>query len=73
MLTVDGESVSGIVRRDAADEVVLAKDAKTEVRIPRDQIEEMRMASVSIMPDRLDQQLSPQDLADLLEFLQACR
>jgi putative membrane-bound dehydrogenase-like protein len=68
-----GEIVSGVLRKNAADEVILVKDAKSELRIPRDQIEQLQPSSVSIMPDGLDRQLSEQELADLLAFLQACK
>ena len=33
----------------------------------------MRPGTVSLMPEGFDQQLSPQELADLLAFLKACR
>ena len=73
VLTTSGESVSGLLRANAADGVVLAKDAKTDVRIPRTEIEEIRAGRVSIMPDGIARQLTEQELADLLAFLQACR
>jgi len=73
VLTTKGESVSGLLRKNAADEVVLAKDAKTEIRIPRADIEELQSGRVSIMPDGIVRQLTDQELADLLAFLQACR
>jgi putative heme-binding domain-containing protein len=60
------------LKRDS-DEVVLATNATEEVRIPRGEIEEMKPGTVSIMPAGLDQQLSPQDLADLVAFLKASR
>jgi len=43
--------------------------ATETVRVPRDQIEEMRPGTVSVMPAGLDKQLSQQDLADLVAFL----
>lgn len=60
---------SGVLRKDAADEVVLATGATTEARIPRADIEEMRPGRVSVMPSGLEQQLSEQELADLIAFL----
>jgi hypothetical protein len=33
----------------------------------------MRPSNVSIMPAGLDQQLTPQELADLIAFLKACQ
>ena len=33
----------------------------------------MQSGTVSVMPSGLDQQLSPEELADLVAFLKACR
>jgi putative membrane-bound dehydrogenase-like protein len=71
--TKKGKSVSGVLRRDAADEVVIAINATEEVHVPRDDVEDLQPGKVSIMPAGLDQQLSPQDLADLVAFLRACK
>ncbi len=69
--TRDGKIASGILRKDSADEVVLAVNATEEAHIARGDIEEMRPGSVSVMPSGLDQQLSRQDLADLIAFLKS--
>jgi putative membrane-bound dehydrogenase-like protein len=71
--TKRGKSVNGILRKDALDEVILAINATEEVRIARQDIEEIRPGTVSIMPSGLDQQLTPQQLADLVAFLKACQ
>ena len=73
VVTEDGRTFMGLLREDGADEVVLAKGPTEEFRIARDNIEEMRPGTVSIMPQGLDQQLSQQDLADLVTFLRACK
>lgn len=73
VLTGDGLTHNGLLRKDAADEVVLVKSATEEIRIPRDNVEEMLPGTVSIMPQGLDKQLTAQDLADLVAFLQGCR
>ena len=44
-----------------------------EFRIPREEIDEMIPGRTSIMPAGLDQQLSMQELADLVAFLKASR
>jgi putative membrane-bound dehydrogenase-like protein len=71
--TTSGKVFSGVVRKDAADELVLATSATEETRIPRDTIEEVRPGAVSVMPSGLDQQLSAQELADLVAFLKAAK
>jgi putative heme-binding domain-containing protein len=67
--TKSDEDYSGVLRRDAADEIVIATGPNTEVRIARAEITEMRPGAVSVMPAGLDQQLTKQELADLLAFL----
>jgi putative heme-binding domain-containing protein len=71
--TQDGRSFSGLLLKDAPDEIVLVKSPTEEYRISRDDIEEMLPGTVSIMPQGLDQQLSLQDLSDLVAFLRACK
>jgi putative membrane-bound dehydrogenase-like protein len=73
VVTVDGRQVSGLVREDTPAELVLATAADKEERIARDEIETIRPGTVSVMPQGLDQQLSAQELADVVAFLQSCR
>jgi putative membrane-bound dehydrogenase-like protein len=71
--TRDGEEYSGVLRKDAADEVILGTGPGAQVRLARADIVTSRPGKVSVMPQGLDQQLSTQDLADLLAFLKATR
>jgi len=71
--TKEGKVHNGIPRRDIPEEVLLATGPTEEVRIARDEIEDIRPGTVSVMPAGLDQQLSPDELADLIAFLKACR
>jgi putative heme-binding domain-containing protein len=66
-----GEDVTGIVRKDALDEVILANGPETEARIARADVVEIRPGKVSLMPDGLEQALTKQELADLLAFLKS--
>jgi putative heme-binding domain-containing protein len=71
--TRDGKVVSGLLRKDSEDEVVVAVSSDRDERIPRSDVEEIRAGTVSVMPAGLDRQLSPAELADLVAFLKACR
>lgn len=73
VVTKSGKVFNGLLKKDAPDEVILQTGAKEEARIPRDDIEEFRPGTVSVMPAALDKQLTPQELADLVTFLKACR
>lgn len=69
--TQSGKSLSGLLRKDAPDEIVLAIGAEGEVRIPRSEIVEMAPGTISIMPQGLDTLMTKQELSDLLAFLKA--
>jgi len=71
--TAEGKVYNGLLRGETADELILAIGVNQEARVPRSQIEEIRPSTVSIMPAGLDQQLTPQELADLVAFLKACK
>ena len=71
--TTAGDRQSGILRKNDADEVVLVTGPTQQVRIPRAQVKEMRPGTVSVMPSGLEQQLTPQELGDLVAFLKACK
>jgi putative heme-binding domain-containing protein len=71
--TNSGKSYTGILRRQTADAIYLVTNERAEVRIPRAEIEVLEPGKVSIMPQGLDAQLSRQELADLLAFLQSLR
>jgi putative membrane-bound dehydrogenase-like protein len=71
--TRDGEEFSGVLRKDAPDEIILATGPETEARIARAQVAEMRPGNISMMPQGLDEQLTRQELADLMAFLKATR
>jgi len=70
--TVD-DIYNGVPLEEDDAQLTLALNADEQVRIARASIEEVRPGTVSVMPSGLDEQLSPQELADLLAFLEATR
>jgi putative membrane-bound dehydrogenase-like protein len=71
VVTRDGELHSGVLRNDASDEVVLGTGAGVELRIARQDVVDVYPDTISLMPGGLDEQLTAQELADLLAFLKA--
>ena len=69
--TVDGRVITGLVGDEGPDHVILQTNAEESVRIPRSEIEELQPGTTSVMPAGLDQQLTPQELADLVKFLKS--
>lgn len=69
--TRSGASHSGIMKKDAPEEVVLATGPETEQHIARADIADLQPGTVSPMPPGLDAVLSRQELADLVAFLKS--
>ena len=67
--TTDGRVLTGLLAEDGTDRVVLRLQGGQLETIPRDQIEAMKTAEVSLMPEDVEKQLAPQEIADLLAFL----
>lgn len=69
VITSDGRVLSGLVVEDTPERIVLKlQGGKTEA-IPRSDVEEDAVSPVSLMPEGLERQLTPQELADLFAFL----
>jgi hypothetical protein len=64
-----GEVYNGVPLEETDDYMLLATGADTEQRISMDAIVERRPGTVSVMPSGLEQELSRQDLWDLVAFL----
>jgi putative heme-binding domain-containing protein len=73
LATTDGKVYSGLLRNETSDELLLITGANQQVRVPRADVEEIRPGVVSVMPAGLDQQLTTQELVDLVAFLRACK
>ncbi|HLJ09611.1 MAG TPA: PVC-type heme-binding CxxCH protein [Planctomycetaceae bacterium] len=71
VVTTSGVVHTGLLaEQDAASITIL--DAKNQrLRLSRDQIDEVKESPTSLMPEKLLEQLSPQELRDLFAFLRA--
>ncbi len=67
--TRDGESLLGLLVQESSHQVVLRQAYGREVVVPRADIATLESLGKSLMPDGLEEGLSPQDLADLLEYV----
>jgi putative membrane-bound dehydrogenase-like protein len=69
--TTAGRVYSGMIAAETASSVTLRRAEKAEDAILRSQIDMIQATARSLMPDGLEMQLSRQDLADLIGYLQA--
>ena len=69
VVTKSGVVHSGLMAEQNAAFVTLLDAKNQKTRISRDDIEEISESSTSLMPERLLEQLSPQELRDLFAYL----
>jgi len=67
--TTKGRTLTGLVVEDNARRVVLKLQGGKLETIPRSEIDEMSVSPVSLMPEGIEKQLKPKEIADLFDFL----
>jgi len=67
--TVDGRVLSGLIASESATAVTLRRQDGKEDVLLRSQIDLLSAAGQSLMPEGLEKDLKPQDLADLIALL----
>ena len=67
--TVDGRTLSGILARESSTSVTLRGQEGKETTLLRTEIESMKSTGKSLMPEGLERDLKPQDVANLLAYL----
>jgi putative membrane-bound dehydrogenase-like protein len=65
----DGRSLSGVVKSETATSLTLAQAGGVEETILRSEIAAIKASDLSLMPEGLEQNMTPQDLADLIAYL----
>ncbi|HVX14560.1 MAG TPA: PVC-type heme-binding CxxCH protein [Pirellulales bacterium] len=69
VVTSDGRVITGLVAEDSPQRIVLkAQGGKLET-IARPDIDQMETSKLSLMPENLEQQLKPEEIADLFAFI----
>jgi putative membrane-bound dehydrogenase-like protein len=67
--TVNGRIASGLLTSESATSMTLRREKNETETILRKDIEEFRASSKSLMPDGIETEISPQQLADLIAYL----
>ncbi len=69
VITEDGRSLTGMIAAETANSVTLRRAEDATDTIERSQIEELRSTGMSLMPEGMEKQIDPQQMADLLAYL----
>ncbi len=73
VVTKDGQALHGIISKDDASALTLKMMGGAEQTIARSQIQGSTSSGQSLMPEGLEQGMTPQDMADLLSFIEAVK
>ena len=69
IITQDDESLSGIIARETTTAITLRQASGLETQLARHQVRSMKSRGLSLMPEGLIQDMTEQDIANLLAFL----
>jgi hypothetical protein len=69
VVTEDGRVLSGLVAEDSPQRVVLKIQGGKLETIARGDIDEMETSKLSLMPEDLEKQLKPEEIADLFAYI----
>ncbi len=68
-VTKDGKVHSGLLSRETAAAIYLRTAERAEIRVERNDIDELTPAATSIMPQGVDKALTPKELGDVIAYL----
>ena len=71
ILAKDGRVIAGLIADESASSLTIAKSDGTRDTILRSDVEELKSSGKSFMPEGLEKDLTPQDLADVISFIQS--
>jgi putative heme-binding domain-containing protein len=69
LLTVDGRTLSGFVTDEDTQIITMRGKAGEDIRVERNDVEELAPVGISLMPENLLQDLNDQQLLDLFAYL----
>jgi putative membrane-bound dehydrogenase-like protein len=73
VVTTDGLTHTGILTAETSTSVTLKQAEGKTITLPRNQIDDLHSDGISLMPDGLEKNISPQEMADLIAFIKNWR
>ncbi|HVW38449.1 MAG TPA: c-type cytochrome, partial [Pirellulales bacterium] len=70
LTTTAGQVLTGVIAAQDGASVTLLDAKNRRTRVPRDEIDELEESPISLMPEKLLEQLTPQELRDMFAYLQ---
>lgn len=73
VITADGQVLTGILASETGGSITLKQPEGKTVTLSRDEVDELQSSGVSLMPEGLEKNIPPQDMADLIAFIKNWR
>jgi putative heme-binding domain-containing protein len=73
VITTDGQSLVGVIAAETSTSITLRQQENKTTTLLRSQIEHIQSNGVSLMPEGLEKNIPPQDMADLISFVKNWR
>ncbi|MDP1798775.1 MAG: c-type cytochrome [Planctomycetaceae bacterium] len=69
VITQGGRVINGLLVEESPQRIVLKVQGGKQEIIPRDDIDEFKVSEISLMPEQLEKQLSPQEIIHLFAYI----
>jgi hypothetical protein len=69
VLTSDGRALTGLVVEESPQRIVLKQQGGKQAIVPSEDIETVKKSELSLMPQNLDEQITPEEMKNLFAFL----
>lgn len=69
VVTNGGRVLNGLLAEDSPQRIVLKVQGGKQEVVSRDDIDELKVSEISLMPEQLEKQLTPEEIVDLFTFL----
>ena len=67
--TEDGRVINGLLAEESPQRIVLKVQGGKQEVIPRDNVDEFKVSETSLMPEQLEKQITPTEMADLFAYI----
>jgi putative membrane-bound dehydrogenase-like protein len=71
--TTQGKTFTGLLARETSEAIYLTTAERAEIRIPRASVDSIKQSKQSIMPAGMEQQMTKQEMRDLMAFLKSLK
>jgi putative membrane-bound dehydrogenase-like protein len=69
ILTEDGVVINGLIVQESGNQIVVAEAGGKQTTLDRQSIEQIQSTGLSLMPNGLEEQVTPEQMIDLIGFL----